>query len=159
MSLKRNHHILFGFRFQNRNTQNDADSVFTRIQLEHPHELLRTPYLKIEAGTPHTYNSRFLSLIPTEILALDRADESAFSRSTRSNEQPKPHTASGYCYSGRLHSPRQGGIPATHGFPVPLVTADPSSCPFVPVFRRDIPGRSVFQAPMLFPGGSGISFR
>jgi hypothetical protein len=37
---------------------------------------------------------------------------------------------------------------ATPGFPVLPVTADPSSCPFVPIFRRDIPGRSVFQAPM-----------
>jgi hypothetical protein len=37
---------------------------------------------------------------------------------------------------------------ATPGFPVLPVTADPSGCPFVPVFRQDIPGRSVFQAPM-----------
>jgi len=47
---------------------------------------------------------------------------------------------------------------ATHGLQVLLVTADPSGCPFVPAFRWDIPGRSVFQAPMSFPGGSGTSF-
>ena len=35
---------------------------------------------------------------------------------------------------------------ATPGFPVLPVTADPSGCPFVPVFRQDIPGRSVLQA-------------
>ncbi len=37
---------------------------------------------------------------------------------------------------------------ATHGFQVLLVTADPSGCPFLPVFRRDFPGRSVIQAPV-----------
>ena len=47
---------------------------------------------------------------------------------------------------------------ATQSFQVLRVTADPYGCPFVPFFRRDIPGRSVFQAPIPFPGGSGISF-
>jgi hypothetical protein len=49
-------------------------------------------------------------------------------------------------------------VPVTPGFPVLRVTAEPSSCPFVPTLRRDFPGRSVFQAPEPVPEGSGASF-
>jgi hypothetical protein len=48
-------------------------------------------------------------------------------------------------------------VPATRGFPVLPVTADPSSCPFSCL--RRIPGRSVLQAPVPIPEGAGISFR
>jgi hypothetical protein len=37
-------------------------------------------------------------------------------------------------------------------------TAEPSGCPFVPTLRRDFPGRSVLQAPVPVPEGSGASF-
>ncbi len=47
---------------------------------------------------------------------------------------------------------------ATHGFQVLLVMADPYGCPFFPAFRPDIPGRSVLQAPVTFPGGFVTSF-
>ena len=46
-------------------------------------------------------------------------------------------------------------VPATHGFPVLPFTAEPSGCPFVPTLRRDFPGRSVLQAPVPVPEGSG----
>jgi hypothetical protein len=44
---------------------------------------------------------------------------------------------------------------ATLGFRVLLVTAEPYGCPFSSAVRRIIPGRSVIQALMSFPGGSG----
>jgi hypothetical protein len=58
--------------------------------------------------------------------------------------QPRPRTASGYCYSGRLLFSRQVGIPATQGFPVLHFIALPSCCPFSR--QVGIPGRSVIQA-------------
>jgi hypothetical protein len=73
--------------------------------------------------------------------------------------QPKPHTASGYCYYGRLRSFCRSIIPATHGVPVRLVTDGPSCCPFVPGLRRDFPGRSVFQAPVCISRRSCCRFQ
>jgi hypothetical protein len=44
--------------------------------------------------------------------------------------QPRPPAAPDYCYSGRLISSRQGGIPSTQGIPVLLFISLPSCCPF-----------------------------
>ncbi len=46
--------------------------------------------------------------------------------------------------AGYIFLPKQCSV--THGLPVLLFTEGPSGCPFVPVFRRDFPGRSVIQA-------------
>jgi hypothetical protein len=51
---------------------------------------------------------------------------------------------------------RSLGIPATLGFQVLLFTAVPSGCPFSRFL--EIPGRSVFQAPVRVPEGSCTSF-
>jgi len=60
--------------------------------------------------------------------------------------QPKPQTASGYCYYGWLRFLiRRSGF-TTPGFPVLPVTAKLSSCPFSSALRLRIPGRSVIQA-------------
>jgi len=47
---------------------------------------------------------------------------------------------------------------ATPGVPVLPFTAELSGCPFVPVFRRDFPGRSIIQALVTFPEGPVSSF-
>jgi hypothetical protein len=66
------------------------------------------------------------------------------------------HRCLGFVWPAALQVLRSGF--ATHSLQVLRVTADPSGCPFVPAFRQDIPGRSVLQAPMSSPGGSGTSF-
>jgi len=45
--------------------------------------------------------------------------------------QPRPQSASGYCYSGRLYFRLLRSGLTTPGFPVLHVTALPSCCPFV----------------------------
>jgi len=71
--------------------------------------------------------------------------------------QPRPQSASGYCYSGRLLFFRLSGIPATPGYRVLHFIASPSCCPFS--CRSRIPGRSVIQAyGAITPEGFRIRF-
>jgi hypothetical protein len=72
--------------------------------------------------------------------------------------QPKPHTASDYCYSGRLLSFRRSGFPATPGLPVIPVTAPPSGCPFFPALRRDFRDEVSFRHMMSSPLRESPSF-
>jgi hypothetical protein len=64
--------------------------------------------------------------------------------------QPRPQSASGYCYSGRLLLHFLRSVPATHGFQALPVTALPSCCPFFRLaaeFRDEVSFRHILHQP------------
>ena len=75
--------------------------------------------------------------------------------------QPRPQSASGYCYSGRLLSEVLLPVPATHGFQALPVTALPSGCPFFRLaakFRDEVSFRHTMHGPLRVSASLSVHF-